>query len=165
MSIQRTSSLLLDLPVESICTAYREGAPATALAERYNVSYQIIYRVLHRARVPVREPSFSRKQRAIDGHRVSGGWLRLVDDWLSDHGVPHDVHVPLPFGRGFYAAFRARDSFIEVFGVSQPPVDEATAEARARCKLELYSLFGLPVIELWARDLGRRDFSRLHMLL
>jgi hypothetical protein len=59
--------------------------------------------------------SFGFRGRADDGHKVSSKWELLIDNWLHDHGVKHEIH-PKVKNIG-YADWKVGDTYVEFFGI------------------------------------------------
>ena len=48
----------------------------------------------HRIIEAIKTPS---KYRAADGHRLDSRAEWMIDEWLRQNGIPHEVDAPLPF--------------------------------------------------------------------
>jgi hypothetical protein len=53
-----------------------------------------------------------------------------VDNWLTDHGLDHEVEPRMPFTSNWRADFRVGDTYIEVWGVIGWPSYEKKKEAK-----------------------------------
>jgi hypothetical protein len=88
-------------------------------AERFFQSWNKAMRVLGfepNTQYLVRKPSPCK-----DGHRADSHSERIVDNWLFEHGIKHDIHKRYPEGRftcDFYLP--DTDTWVEYYGLSHP---------------------------------------------
>ena len=85
-----------------------------------------------------------------DGHKVRSVEERAIDDWLTDHGVPHEVEPKL---KGMRPDWRVGEWYVEYWGMA----GQQGYEARREEKLALYRERGLRLIELFPEDLAHLD--------
>jgi hypothetical protein len=60
---------------------------------------------------------FAKKYVAKDGHKCDSLAEKLIDDWLSEKGIDHEVHVPYPGQKRFKSDFLIGKTWIEYFGI------------------------------------------------
>lgn len=60
---------------------------------------------------------FAEQQVAKDGHLCDSIAEKLIDDWLTEHAIPHDRKVPYP-DKKHTADFRVGKTLIEFFGLT-----------------------------------------------
>lgn len=155
-----------DVPTDEIVRAYEQGETPAILARAYGVSASVIYDRLHTAGVAVRQSGFEQRRNttATDGDKVHSRWEGIVDDWLSTNGIPHIAHPVLPWkGNGRRrpeADFLAKGHYVEIWGVEH----SARYAAARLTKIEKYAEYGLPLIELWPRQIVAGDLGALEVL-
>lgn len=93
---------------------------------------------------------------AKDGHPCRSLGEKLIDDWLSDHQIAHDIEPSYPFDAELNPNARLRADFlvgdgvyIEYFGLMNRPEYAQKAEV----KRNLSARHGIKLIELFERDL------------
>jgi hypothetical protein len=161
------NSNFVDIPLNQLKTAYESGQSTLTLAATYNVSATTIGRKLKQAGIQLRQPGFCHWRIAKDGHQVQSTWEMQVDNWLSEHQIPHECQPPLPFETApkakspARADFLAKGWYIEIWGV----VHNADYANRRDKKRNEYKRHGLPLIELWPRHIEREGLSPLNVLL
>ncbi len=125
---------------------YAAGESLKAISDDFDVSWQTIRELAIDSGIQLREPGwyFGPRLVAADGHLVRSAYEKRVDDWLSSHGLEHEVDPPVPFKSRWLADFRVGDTYIEVWGVR----DQPTYDTKKRAKIEAYTAHGVKLIEL-----------------
>lgn len=150
------------LPIDEITRAYESGESVEFIGARLGVSGHCITDKLRLAGRELRRRGFPGGWRVTkDGHRVQSGWEVIVDDWLSDHAIPHDVHPLLPFGQKQLGDFLVGDRYVEMWGV----VNNPKYDAKRLAKVANYRAHGLTLIEITSTQVVGGDFSPLSVLL
>lgn len=93
-----------------------------------------------------------------DGHEVRSMSERAIDNWLHEHGIPHEYEPPV--ANRFLADWRVGDVYIEFWGF---PRDEEYRD-RMAMKKDAYRAEDLELLELFPEDLDSLD-ERLSELL
>jgi len=127
-------------------------------AEIHGVSEGTIAVWLDRYGMPhPQEGGYGSRVQANDGHAVRSTYELTVDNWLSDHDIPHEYEPALPFPGRFHADFFANGWHIEVWGIRY----SASYDERKQRKLALYRQYRIPLIELHANDFVSDDWQHL----
>jgi hypothetical protein len=101
---------------------------------------------------PARRTSRGIQCIAVDGHLCKSLGEKTVDDFLHEHGIPHEREVPYAGGR-FRCDFVANGVLIEYFGlIGDPAYDE-----RHQAKLQFCLNGGFQIVCLYPEDLVDRD--------
>lgn len=138
----------------------RQGLSTADIGALYEISAHTVNDRLKDFRIELRLPGYNQERfTSKDGHVVLSSLERLVDDWLSDHGLHHIYEPELPFGG--HADFLIGDTFIEVWGIE----GNDKYRSRVRTKKRKYKRFGLNLIGLYPRDVRRKLDERLSVLL
>lgn len=96
------------------------------------------------------------KTTALDGHACDSISEALIDNWLTEHEIPHDRNAPYP-GTNHKADWQlGKKLFIEYFGLANdsPRYDRSIREKRRLCRqhairlIEIYPQDLYPVIKL-----------------
>jgi hypothetical protein len=113
-------------PVEELAALYAEGLNLREIGERYGVSRLPIVTRLKAAGIAIKPDGFSAGKRfpCTDGHKVRSTYERRVDDWLSEHGIPHVYEPQLPWDLRSHADFLATG-----YRAHGAPLIEINAEA------------------------------------
>lgn len=157
-------AFVADLPVQRIVRAYGKGKSTAALAKQYKVSAKLITHRLLSAGVRLRRPGFSRYRRCSDGHLVQSHWEQAVDEWLTQHGLPHEVQPPCPWAKWRSiqrADFIVGNTYIEVWGME----GNAKYDKRRLEKIAKYREHGFDLIEVFPHHVTDHDYSPLEILL
>ena len=95
---------------------------------------------------PYREVVKGRKPSVLkckDGHYVKSKMEKAVDDFLSTHGIPHEVYPTIPHSH-YTADFKVGDVYIEVWGLKgRKDYDEAMKK-----KIEHYRMHSIRMISI-----------------
>lgn len=154
-----------ELPLQEICDAYAAGDSATMIARRYGIDANIILRRLSRAGVQTRPKGYTKLIcTCADGHVVRSRWEQVVDDWLSAHGIPHEVQPPCPWSEWPsmpLGDFRVGNTFIEVWGIE----GNAKYDQQRLDKIAKYREHGIELIEIFPHHILDQDLTPLHVLL
>lgn len=153
------------VPTESLIDAYASGTSYDVASQFDMTPSGVVYR-LRRAGVERRGRVSGDTCQCADGHIVRSALERVVDDWLFEHGIEHVVSPRCPWppksGRYYsFADFLVGDTYIEVWGLA----GIKKYDRRMLQKLNLYSKHQATVINLWPREIQKRDFSKLLPLL
>lgn len=91
--------------------------------------------------------------KASDGHSCDSTSEAIIDDWLSENGIPHTRNARYPT-TGHRADWlikgRDREYFIEYFGLKN---DCARYDKNIQLKRSLCKASDIPLIEIWPADL------------
>jgi hypothetical protein len=96
---------------------------------------------------------------ADDGHICSSGPERIIDDWLSEHGIPHDREPLYPYHPNHNPNGRKRadwlveDTYIEYFGLH----GNSEYDSRSQQKYLLAKSEGLKLIPVYPTDMADID--------
>jgi hypothetical protein len=104
-----------------------------------------------------------RRWECADGHLVRSSYEQRVDNWLSEHSLPHELEPRLPFDRRFRSDFLVGETYIEVWGVC----GSTSYDERKKRKRALYRLHGVPLIDIhhWTFRRTESWHARLTTLL
>jgi hypothetical protein len=154
-----------DIPTEVIRREYEAGRSADYLGRQYGVSAVTICRKLKAAGVIVRRPGYTETLQCSDGHVVQSSYELVIDEWLTAHGLTHEVHPFCPWYTGGSAApradFRVGDTFIEVWGL----IGNTAYEARRQEKIAKYHEVRARLIQIFPHHIHDEDYSPLERLL
>ncbi len=139
---------------EEILQMYATGMSLTAIAHERGIPYEALYYFCHKEGMELRKDGFDGGRRfpCNDGHIVRSIYEQRIDDWLSEHEIPHEVEPLLPFDRRYRADFLAHGWYIEIWGIRK---NKLYLERKAR-KLEQYRQHQLPLIQLQEHDFDTR---------
>lgn len=99
---------------------------------------------------PWRAPPDIGALRCADGHKARSRDEVVIDDWLTEHGIPHEREPKL---KGMRPDWRVGDIYIEYWGMA----GQQGYEARREEKLALYRKRRLKLIELLPEDVANLD--------
>ena len=142
-----------DLPMEQIAREYADGALTSDLGRKYGVKPTTIIYKLREVGATIKRPPHQKICK--DGHIAESNLEFITDNWLFEHGVPHEVHPVLPWSKFKQADFLVDGVYIEVWGMVR---HEVYAKRKA-VKLSQYKQFGFQVISIYPADIeaGRLD--------
>lgn len=123
----------VDLPTANeLSERYESGDSLKTIAEDYPVSWQTIATLARSYGIELRRPGWYDGPPLIcdDGHVVRSSYELRVDNWLTAHGLDHEVEPRVPFHRHWRADFRVRDTYIEVWGVTGWPSYDQKKQAK-----------------------------------
>lgn len=150
-----------DIPLDKLASSYNSDLMTlTELAKRYHTSPKTISMKLHEVGVKCRPRGYGKNAVCQDGHVVRSSFEQIVDDWLSEHGIVHEIEPHLPWNRRRCADFLVEDCYIEVWGV----VGNSLYDARKREKIADYAVHNCNLIELYPNQILDGDFSLLEVL-
>lgn len=153
--------LLADLPMQEVVEAYDGGATIAELGNRYGVHYSTIANRLKDINYHLRDAGFGYSKLCSDGHRADSSLEYAVDEWLTEHGIEHDIHPLVPWHSHRRADFLVGKIYIEVWGVERnKEYEKRKAEKRAN-----YRKHGYDLIELYPRQINQGNLSKLEALL
>jgi hypothetical protein len=93
---------------------------------------------------------------ACDGHVCLSLGEKTIDDYLSSHGIPHEIEPHYPEGN-YRADFLVNGVFIEYFGLKGNP----EYDAKTKLKQRLCRKHNIRLISLYPEDLvSRKKFER-----
>jgi hypothetical protein len=154
-----------DIPSDEVCAAYARGESAAKIAARFGCDTSVVYDRVRKAGIPVRHAGYTSKIACADEHTADSDWERQIDDWLSAHHIPHEIHPLVPWhrkgARPLWSDFRVGDTYIEVWGITR----NVKYEARRAAKLTQYRLHNVDLIEIYPHHILAGDFSSLERLL
>lgn len=160
----KDSARYLNLPVREICQLYQEGMSTIQLATKYGVSSRVIALRLEENGISRRDAGFGSWHDCSDGHRAQSYLEYLVDEWLFDHNLLHQIHSSLPWNRrrrgDFLVSGFSSDVYIEVWGV----VGNKRYKVRREEKLANYERYGCQLIEIYPQDIDSNDILPLETL-
>jgi hypothetical protein len=96
---------------------------------------------------------------ASDGHICSSGPERIIDDWLSEHGIPHEREPMYPYHPNHNPNGRKRadwlvgDTYIEYFGLH----GNSEYDSRSQQKFLMARSEGLKLIPVYPTDMADID--------
>lgn len=99
---------------------------------------------------PLPRPSRPSRLLCKDGHKVRSVEEQAIDDWLTDHGILHEVEPKL---QGMRPDWRVGEWYVEYWGMA----GQQGYEARREEKLALYHERGLRLLEVFPEDLPRLE--------
>lgn len=92
---------------------------------------------------------FSKRFKALDGHMCDSLSEKVIDDWLFQKQIPHEIHVPYNINK-MTADFKINDVWIEFFGLEGRLL---SYDKTMLFKRKLWKEKGLKVIEIFPHDL------------
>lgn len=96
---------------------------------------------------PVR---FSNHFIAKDGHPCDSLSEKIVDDWLYDHGISHEVKVKYPWNNGMSADFKIGEFYVELFGLTG---QLKKYDQLMKLKIQKTKEFNLKLISIYLSDI------------
>jgi transposase len=141
------------------------GESAASIAASCGVHRRTIVNLCRQQGIPVDRDGWNGGKRYIcrDGHEARSLYEQRVDNWLTEHGLIHKTEPRYPFDTRYKADFLVRDTYIEVWGVTNNP---AYRERKAK-KIHFCLANGLQLIQInhWQFAKGRRWWRPLERLL
>ncbi len=127
-----------------------------SIGEFLGVTKSYLTKALKDAGIQLRKSGYPNVARytAKDGHHVRSGLELQVDDWLTDHQLPH-IYEPRIGNSKYRADFLIEDTYIEIWGI----VGNERYEEQRKQKLQAYNTYGLKLLSIYPRD-----FPKLHVL-
>ena len=143
-----------EIPLAQLRAEYEAGVGTTELAKKYKVIRGTIIYKLREAGAEIKQPP--RMQECNDGHVAESGLEVIVDNWLFEHGIEHEIHPVLPWSKFRQADFLVAGIYIEIWGIER----NKKYEQRKAEKLSQYQQYGFPVISIYPKDImaGKLDF-------
>jgi transposase len=98
-----------------------------------------------------------------DGHPARSSYEHRVDNWLTEHGLAHEIEPRYPFDRRYRADFLVGDAYVEVWGVTHNPA----YQRRKAWKIAQCREHGLRLVQInhWQFAKGRKWWRPLLPLL
>lgn len=141
------------------------GESLRSIAASYGVPHAAISALCQQHGIPVDRDGWDNGRRypCLDGHEGRSVYEQRVDNWLSEHGLAHEVEPRYPFDLRCRADFLVGDTYIEVWGVTE----NATYAKRKARKIQQCRKHNLPLIQIncWQFAKGRRWWRPLEKLL
>jgi transposase len=142
-----------DMPTPEVLRArYATGESLRAIADDYTVSWQTIRELATASGVELRPTGwyFGPPINCADGHTVRSTYEKRVDDWLSAHGLAHEIEPTVPYASRWRADFKVGETYIEVWGMA----GSATYDERKRAKINWYREHDVALLEIprWLFD-------------
>lgn len=97
---------------------------------------------------------FANHQIAKDGHICDSLAEKIIDDYLFENKINHERKVPYPEG-GYTADFKIGDKIIEFFGLAG---EHQRYDELRRIKKKLAEKYSLKLVEIYPKDLNKRNF-------
>jgi len=152
-------------PINEIRALYESGVTLVRIGHMYGIGKKPIGDRLKAAGVTLRSPGYSHHRRAKDGHMVASHFEEVIDDWLFDHGLAHEIQPPCPWvvkvHRNQRADFRIGNVYIELWGM----IGNQRYDAKRDAKLIKYRECGAELIQLFPHHILNHDYSPLERLL
>lgn len=101
---------------------------------------------------------FARHFRALDGHKCDSFTEKIIDDWLSENKIDHQIHVPYPNFPEFKCDFLVNGVFIEFFGLDG---EHKRYSELAKQKRDLAQKFGIKIMEISPKDIYPKNNLRV----
>lgn len=152
------------LPTEAELRARRgAGESLKSISKTTGVGVHRLSALCDRYQIPVDRSGWRGGVRfdCKDGHLARSTYELRVDDWLTEHGIAHEVEPAYPWDRRFRADFLVGDTYIEVWGVT----NNARYTARRAHKIAMCEATGVDLIQInywqfskkghWSRRLER----------
>lgn len=134
------------------------GEPLRAISQDYGVSATVLAIRCRSYGIELLPSSrYGRHTICQDGHPARSSYEAAVDDWLSEHGVSHEVEPQYPFDRRYKADFLVDSTYIEIWGV----VNSTRYERRRRYKVRQCQAFGLDLVEIEGSDFNGPRWLRI----
>lgn len=152
---------------DTLVACYESGMTTYEIAQDFDLSPAGITYRLKKAGVEFRYYR-GKVQTTKDGHKVKSSLEAIVDDWLFDNGIEHEIEPWCPWamplgpkgGSPPRADFLVGETYIEVWGMMGNPDYETNRLA----KVEKYRQHVVDLIELFPDEIGRSDFSKLERI-
>lgn len=153
------------LDAGDVVARYSSGQSMQNIADTHGATRGAVKAVLLENGCPMRMDGWRAGWRyeCSDGHQARSLYEQRVDDWLSSHGLPHEIEPAYPWDRRYRADFLVNGTYIEVWGVT----DNDAYTARKAMKIERCRDAGLALIQInhWQFATGRRWWAPLRQLL
>lgn len=139
------------------------GESLHSIAKAYGLSHRLLSTRCRQYGIPVRYDGW-RDERfpCRDGHLARSTYEVLVDDWLSDHGLDHELEPRYPWDRRYRADFLVGQTYIEVWGVTGYPIYQQRRELKIRrCRETGLDLIGIGAGSFRVGGAWQRKLERL----
>ena|SRR3989344_7644990 len=93
---------------------------------------------------------FTRHYESKDGHKCDSFAEKIIDDWLFENNIAHEVHVPYPDFPEFKSDFLIKGIFIEFFGLDG---QHKKYSRLAKQKRGLAKKYNVKMIEIYPKDI------------
>lgn len=154
------------LPTEAELRARREtGESLNSISKTTGVGSGTLSDLCRQHGIPVDRDGWKGGARfdCQDGHLARSTYELRVDDWLTEHGLTHEVEPQYQWDRRYRADFLVGSTFIEVWGVT----NNSRYTARKAYKIEQCRSNGVDLIQInyWQFAKGKRWWRPLERLL
>ncbi|MDF5758614.1 hypothetical protein [Spongiactinospora sp. TRM90649] len=132
------------------------GESASSIAASCGVDKRTIIDLCRKLEVPIDRDGWNggKRYQCRDGHEARSLYEQRVDDWLTEHGLAHEVEPRYPFDSRYKADYRVGDTYIEVWGVQDNPAyTQRKADKIRLCREHNIDLIS---INMWQFAKGRR---------
>ena len=92
---------------------------------------------------------FAHRHKAFDGHKCDSFTEFVIDNWLYQHKIPHQIHVPYP-GSAMSSDFLINKVRVEFFGLIG---QNKKYDQLFKRKMELIRKNGLKIIRIYPQDI------------
>jgi hypothetical protein len=104
--------------------------------------------------------------KALDGHKCDSFTEKIIDDWLFENKIDHQIHVPYPDFPEFRCDFLINGVFVEFFGLDGEHKRYSELAAKKR---NLAEKFGVDIVELHPKDIYPKNnmgilFKKLNLI-
>lgn len=99
---------------------------------------------------------FSMHHIAKDGHKCDSLAERIVDDWLYNRNIKHEIHVYYPWNNRMKCDFKVDTFWIEIFGLA---TQDQKYDLLKKKKLRFVRQYGLRLINLTLKDVYRGNLD------
>lgn len=144
---------------------YDSGNSLVSIGRQFGVSSIPIRRLVVEGGGTIRRDGWDGGKRyaCADGHLARSVYEQRVDDWLHQHGIPHELEPAYPWDRRYMADYLAGDTYIEVWGV----IDNEAYKQRKQMKIRRCEEAGLDLIQInhWQFARGRKWWKPLLRLI
>lgn len=100
---------------------------------------------------------FAKHYLAQDGHRCDSMAEKIVDDYLFNRGIKHQVNVLYPWKNGMTADFVIGDTWIEIFGLSG---QLESYDKLRRQKLKLAKKYNIQILSISLKEVYGRGLEK-----
>lgn len=161
----RRRGVVIDPNEEELRSRLAAGQTLTQIADDLGVSRTLVRDRCSRYGVEPLRDGWQKGKRFTceDGHLARSTYELRVDNWLTEHGIEHQVEPTYPWDRRYRADFLVGQTYVEVWGV----VGNPTYQARRAMKIERCKAEEIDLIQIghWQFAGGRRWWKPLEQLV
>lgn len=140
------------------------GESLASVAADFTVTRNCLRRRCRQYAIEVQRDGWDGGKRLLchDGHLARSTYEQRVDDWLTEHGLVHQVEPAYPWDRRYRADFLVGNTYIEVWGVT----NNERYRQRKAMKIQRCREAGLDLIQInhWQFANGGRWWRPLQRL-